>query len=175
MAKMGEMPTLNPLQGREALERDLPPVLAALGFRTLEDAGWELTPDKLSLLVPVDGRVGERTDHYLLKLGFHAYRTWPPSAQFVNPATKGYRYPDDVEHLPVLGSPEVHVHPNYQSSGGTLQLICCSATLEFYQVLHGVEEKHVWDENRFTFLTTIAAIKAAMQSSHYTGRQPKHG
>ena len=172
MAEKGKLPTMDPLQGRESLEHDLPVVLTVLGHASLAEAGW-VKADALTLLIPVSGIIGERVDHYLLKLGFHAYRAWPPSAQFVNPETRGYKYPEDIHHVPILESPEIHVHPQYGAQGRHIQLICCSATLEFYQVLHTVEDKHIWDERKFTFLTTITSITGALQSPHYKGRQPK--
>jgi hypothetical protein len=125
------------------------------------------------MLIPVTGSIEDRVDQYLLKLAFHSYRDWPPSAQFVNPGTKQYGWPADQEFVPRIESPECHTHPNYVTpSGAGIQLICCSATSEFYDVLHSVEPHHMWD-GKSTFLTTLKAIQRAM-NTHYRGRFSRH-
>src|SRR5690348_14341481 len=98
MARPGEEPVPNtPARAQAALEADLPRVLRG---RTLEEAGWK-RPDALTLLVPLAGEREDGTvDEFLLRLQFGYYRDWPPSAQFVNPETGTYRYPDDVRWLP---------------------------------------------------------------------------
>lgn len=168
MAKANERPTVDVQAGLAALEEDIPRVLKVLDAASLEELGWS-RPNKLTLLVPMTGVYQEKTDEFVLRLGFTAYRTWPPSAQFVNPATMTYEHPTDQHHIPKLTSPECHTHAAYPSpGGGTMQLICCSATLEFYDVLHGVEEHFVWRDTD-TFYTTIMAIRRAF-TSYYQGR-----
>ena len=82
------------------------------------------------------------------------------------------QWPVDQHHLPILTSPECHVHPNYAAANGkTLQLICCSATQEFYDTAHPVEPDLIWSEQN-TFYTTVAAIQKAM-ASFYGGRFAK--
>jgi len=59
-------------------------------------------------------------------------------AVFVNPAT-GIYAPGDQRWLPAIsGTDEVAVHADYNGRG---QLICCSATLEFWLVGHGLEPR----------------------------------
>ncbi len=173
MAKANEAPTIDLQAGLAAFEEDLPRVLNILDAPSVESLGW-LRPTKLSLLIPMTGQMGENKESFLLRLGFQAYRKWPPSAQFVNPDTGGYVYPRDKEFVPRLASPECQTHDAYQLPGGRqIQLICCSATLEFYEALHSVEPHHVW-RDKDTFLTTLTAIRKALTSS-YQGRFPKHG
>lgn len=172
MATVGVAPTLDVHVGAAALDEDIPRVLKLEGVSTLEELGWS-RPNRLSLLVPMTGIRSGATDRYLLRLGFQAYRKWPPSAQFVNPDTQAYGYPQDQHHVPMLTSPECHTHVAYAKGAGTIQLVCCSATLEFYEVSHSVEQHHRWRETN-TFLTTIMAIRRAF-SSHYQGRFPAHG
>lgn len=50
-----------------------------------------------------------------------------------------------------------------------IQLICCSTTLEFYEVLHGVEDKYVWKHPRQTFAHRLSQIEWALQNC-YRGR-----
>jgi len=170
MAKARESPTVDVKAGLAAFEEDLPRVLRALDAESIEVLGWK-RPSKLVLLVPMTGMIGDKVDQFMLRLGFQAYRTWPPSAQFVNPETGTYVYPQDQSHVPKLTSPECQSHIAYQRpNGGTTQLICCSATFEFYEVLHGVEQHHVWRDTD-SFLTTISAIRKALASS-YQGRFP---
>lgn len=170
MAAAGHPPVMNTQAGMEALRRDVPRVLRVLGASSLEELGW-MQPDPLTLLIPISGSAAGSTDDYLLKFGFHSYPDWPPSAQFVNPETKEYSWPADQRHVPRITSPGCHTHPNYARPQGTgIQLICCSATLEFYEVLHNVEPHHVWNA-KYTFFTTLNAIQRAMQS-HYLGRFP---
>lgn len=140
---------------------------------SLEALGWT-QPDALTLLIPLTASIDGSVDDYLLKLGFHYYRDWPPSAQFVNHSTGQYAWPRDQHHVPRLESQECRTHVNYQArpSATGIQLICCSATLEFYQVLHSVEPQHIWNGTS-TFLTTLRAIQRAMQTS-YKGRFPRH-
>lgn len=171
MAKAGVAPTMDVQAGLQALEEDLPRVLRIEGVSSLDELGW-FRPSKLALLVPMTGTRSGRTDEYLLRLGFQAYRKWPPSAQFVNPETRAYQYPDDQHHVPKLTSAECRTHVNYggNASNPGRQLICCSATLEFYEVLHGVQPHHLWRETE-TFYTTIVAIRKAL-ASNYEGRFP---
>jgi len=161
MAKAGGLPTLDLAAGVAALEADIPRVLNLLNAPSLEALGWS-RPSKAVLLVPM--KTG--ADDYLLRLGFQAYRAWPPSAQFVNPLTKTYSPPADRCCVPKLVGQECQTHLEYGT--GKIQLICCSATLEFYEVLHNVEPQHVWRETD-TFYTTIVAIQRAFASS-YQGR-----
>lgn len=167
MAKMNVDPVpVPPADAIAALEEDLPKVLKG---RTLEEAGWTRL-DPLTLLVPlVGGPPSVAGDSYLLRLGFGYYRDWPPSALFVNPETKDYQVGRDSKWLPrVEGWNELHVHADYNGTG---QLICCSNTLEFYKVRHGMEAKHLWDPGRQNFASTLRAIEWALRSTYYKGRQ----
>jgi len=172
VARLNEVPAADPVRGAAALAEHLPRVLSLERAASLADSGWR-QPNQLTLLVPISGTYQNATDSYLLRLGFQAYPEWPPSAQFVNPESLDYRYPADQHHIPRLTSSECQTHAAYQRDGTSMpiQLICCSATLEFYQVLHGVEEKHVWRSTN-TFLTTLTAIRRAMVES-YQGRFPR--
>lgn len=172
MAQAGAAPVMNPKAGLAAFESDLPKVLALEGASSLEELGWR-RPAKQTLLVPMEGINNGVPEQFVLRMGFQAYKQWPPSAQFVNPDTLAFELGKDNHHVPKLTSNECHTHLNYvHPQGGTVQLICCSATLEFYDVLHHVEPRYVWDE-RSTFLSTIVAIRRAM-AEHYQGRFP-HG
>lgn len=163
MAHAKGEPVPDPLKGTKALDEHLPLVLQG---RTLQDAGW-FRPNKLTLLVPMFGTLEDGTgDFYLLSLGFGCYPDWPPSAQFVNPRTLTYKFPDDLEWLPrIEGTSEIAVHENYQS----IQLICSSVTLEFYQVKHDVKEEHVWNFTRQNFSATLNAIKFGLRPAFYKG------
>ncbi len=174
MARANELPTQDLQAGAAALDEDIPRVLRFIGVSSLEELGWS-RPNKLSLLVPMVGTYQGKEDRYLLRLGFQAYRKWPPSAQFVNPETKGYVYPGDQRFVPKLTSPECHTHAAYRRTQQTppVQLVCCSATLEFYEVLHHVKPEHLWKETN-TFLTTIMAIRKAL-TSFYGGRFSANG
>lgn len=165
------LPVVDVVRGIASLEEDIPRVLAFLGKSTIGELGWQ-RPNKSSLIVPLQGTINGVTEQYVLRLGFSAYRRWPPSAQFVNPETLAYKHPVDQHHLPMLSSPECHVHASYTSTNGkTMQLICCSATQEFYDAAHPVEPDLMWREQN-TFYTTIAAIQKAMVM-HYGGRFAK--
>ena len=166
MAQMNTDPVVvPPAEAIAALDEDLVKVLKG---QTVEAAGWTRL-DPLTLLVPVTGGRGEACDEYLLRLGFGYYRVWPPSALFVNPQTKTYEVGKDDRWLPrIEGCNEVHVHANYDGKG---QLICCSNTLEFYMVRHGMEAKHLWNPERQNFAATLGAIRWALRSPYYTGRQ----
>ena len=166
MAKAGTAPILaTPSDAIAAFERDL---IKALRNRTLEEAGWRRLDD-MTLLVPLQGRQANGTiDDYLLRLGFAYYPDWPPTAQFVNPQTLNYDKATDKCWLPKIdGCPEIAVHPDYQNRG---QLICCSLTLEFYAVLHGVQENHVWNPEKHNFSATIHQIDWALGTQFYKGR-----
>lgn len=159
----GVRPVLNnPLRAKEALERDLPKAL-----RNID--GWQRLDD-LNVIVPQYARnTNGEVDNYLLKLNFAYYPQWPPSAQFVNPETLNYLYPADIKWLPKIeGTSEIAVHASFQNVG---QLICNSMTLEFYQVNHGVEDRHLWNEDNCNFSATINVIKQYINSNYYKGRQ----
>lgn len=151
--------------GREAFQRDLTRVL---GDRTPADRGWA-QPDDLTLLLPLfavnpQGQV----DWYLLRLFFDHYPKGPPSAQFINPLSLGYAYPQDVMWVPKSeGAQTISFHPNYN---GNQQLICSSTTLEFYKVNHDVSPENVWNPERMNFMSTIAAIRVGMAPAVYKGR-----
>ena len=113
MAKANEQPTLDVQAGAAALDEDSPRVLRLLEASSLEQLGWS-RPNRLSLLVPMSGTYQDNKDEYLLRLGFQAYRKWPPSAQFVNPETLAYVYPQDQHFVPKLTSPECHTHVAHQ-------------------------------------------------------------
>lgn len=174
MATANTSPTVDVAAGLVALEEDIPKVLRIEGASSLEELGWS-RPNKLTLLVPMRGKRAGATDDYLLRLGFQAYRKWPPSAQFVNPETQTYRDHGDQHHVPKLTSPECRTHIDYRRSQADtpIQLVCCSATLEFYEVLHSVEPYHVW-RGTDTFFSTITAIRKAF-ASFYEGRFPEYG
>lgn len=170
MAEAGKDPVLaTPADAIAALERDLPKVLRD---RTLEEAGWRRLDD-LSLLVPMTGVQPNRTvDNYFLRLGFAYYDDWPPSAQFVNPDTLEYNQDTDKCWLPLIdGTDEIRVHAAYDGGGYKLQLVCCSLTLEFYLVRHGVKEQHVWRRGKNNFAGTLNQINWALKSEFYKGRQ----
>lgn len=171
MARHGERPTLDLAAGRAVLAEDLPRVLRFLDAGSPEQLGWRQV-DARTLLVPVSGfHVGHR-DEFVLRLQFLAGRDWPPSAKFVNPETLDYQIPQDFRHLPILEANEVRVHTSYPGPNGPMQLICCSATFEYYDVLHGGEDRHLWTA-KDNFLMTISAIQRAMGTA-YKGRQAPH-
>jgi len=174
VAIANQRPTIDVQAGAAAVDEDIPRVLRVLEASSLEQLGWR-RPDRLTLLVPFTGIHQNRQDEFVLRLGFAAYRRWPPSAQFVNPDTLAYSYPADQHFVPRLNSPECTTHIAYTNNHqrSAVQLVCCSATQEFYDVLHGVEPEFLWRETD-TFLTTIMAIRRAFSSS-YGGRFPTHG
>lgn len=160
------MPVQDIHAGRDTFLRDLQSILKD---DTLTDRGWS-KPDDLTLLVPmlVENPLQGQVDLYLLKLFFDHYPKGPPSAQFINPLTMNYVYPEDVRWIPKCeGATDIHFHPNYNGSG---QLICSSSTLEFYKVNHDVAPQHVWDPQRMNFLTTLAAIRRGLAPDYYRGR-----
>mgnify|MGYP001548440972 CR=1 FL=1 len=160
------MPVQDIHAGKEAFQRHLQ---AILKDSTLTDKGWS-KPDDLTLLVPmlVENAAQRQVDLYLLRLFFDHYPKGPPSAQFINPLTMTYVYPDDVRWVPKCeGAPDIAFHPNYNSAG---QLICSSTTLEFYKVNHSVNAEHVWDPQRMSFLSTLAAIRRGLTPAYYKGR-----
>lgn len=171
MACFSQRPTPDLRLGAAVLSETLPDVLSLLGAEQPPDLGWSM-PDAHTLLVPMQGVMSGVSENFLLRLHFRTGREWPPSAQFVNPDTWDYDGVVDRHHVPALTSPSVHTHPEYNSPYGTCQLICCSATYEYYDVLHGGEERHLWRETD-TFYRTIHAIETAMRT-HYQGRHPRH-
>jgi hypothetical protein len=176
-------------EARAAVDSHLSTVLAG---RTLASAGWD-RPDPLTLYVPLRGYASATSvpaygfdpaeppaaggqpfagapagDDYLLRLYFGYYPAWPPSARFVNPGTLQFG-PGDKPWLPSIdGASEVHVHACYPPSGE--QLICCSATLEFYLVNHGVEIRHRWRPGS-SFAITLNTLSRYLRPPAYRGRQ----
>jgi hypothetical protein len=168
MAAIKQAPVLaNALVAREAFEADLPRVLKGRGAASVEEAGWTRLAD-LELLVPVQARSEKELIPFFLRLKFYHYPEWPPSAQFVNPATRTFDLEKDRYWLPkILGTDEVRVHDHVKEAGG--QLICCSATLEFYIMLHDVKPEHLWDHSKYTFAHTINQIEWGL-AKFYQGR-----
>lgn len=167
MAAKGQKPVLaNPLLARVAFEHDLAIVLGGRRV-TWEESGWTRLDD-LTLLIPLTGYRNQVADAppFILKLDFRHYPDWPPSAQFVNPATNIYAFPADRYWLPRLENDEIRTHENYDNKG---QLICSSVTLEFYDVLHDVADQFVWKHPRQTFAATLNQIEWALHDC-YNGR-----
>ena len=161
------MPVQDVHAGREAFQRDLQLVLKD---NTLTDRGW-WQPDDLTLLVTMmaENVQQRQVDLYLLRLVFDHYPKGPPSAQFINPITMNYAFPDDVRWVPFCEDlPDIHFHTNYGGSSG--QVVCSSSTLEFYKVNHDVQPEHVWNPERMNFVTTLSAIRRALASTNYRGR-----
>ena len=166
MAEAGKLPSPDPAAGLAALEADLPKVLRGRG---LEEAGW-FRFDPLTLLIPLFGRKADGAgDFYLLRMNFSYYPEWPPSCQFVNPTNGYYDVTKDSKWVPHIEDPnnEIAIHERFNNT--ELQLICCSATLEFYQVLHSVQPQHVWDRNQQNFAASLAAIRRALRPPFYKG------
>ena len=159
---------VNPREATQALDEDLPKVLKG---RTVADAGWR-RPDPLTLLIPLWATAPTGShDFYLLRLHFGYYRDWPPSAQFVNPRTLTYSIGSDTLWLPKIeGCSELRIHSAYDHSGRKLQLICCSNTLEFYEVRHGVKQQHLWNGKTLNFAATLNAICRGLGPAYYKGR-----
>lgn len=161
----GLVPVQDTHAGREAFARDLD---LCLRNGTLADRGWA-KPDDLTLLVPLFAERPEgQRDLYLLRLFFDHYSNAPPSAQFINPLTLSYSFPQDAMWIPLIENhPAIHFHTNYSGAG---QLVCSSTTLEFYKVNHSVDERHVWRPGAMNFTTTIAAIKSGLAPIYYRRR-----
>ena len=171
MAAHNVRPTIDVAAGRAVFEHDLPRALTFRGASAPEHLSWKIVGAR-SLLIPFRARIAAVSEEYLLRIDFLTGREWPPSARFVNPETLDYVVGQDAHHLPILQSPEIHVHPAYQpaSGGQPIQLICCSAVYQYYDVLHGGDDAVLWRETD-DFLVTLAAIGRAM-SSHHCGRHP---
>ena len=177
-----------PEQARAAVDRHLAQALAG---RSLESAGWQ-RPEPLTLYVPIRGFATPTSassygfdpsvdsaddsgafsgapagDDFLLRLYFSHYPAWPPSALFVNPATRLYAAGDERWLPAINGANEVAVHAVYPGIG---QLICCSATLEFYQVRHQVADQHRWRPGS-SFASTLNVLSRYMRPPAYAGRQ----
>ena len=84
-------PVLDIARGIASLDEDIPRVLAFLGKTAIEELGWRRL-NKSSLIVPIQDTLNGVIENYVLRLGFAAYRKWPPSAQFVNPDTLAYAH-----------------------------------------------------------------------------------
>ncbi|WP_434732989.1 hypothetical protein NL154_16435 [Rhizobium sp. YTUHZ044] len=166
MAVHGSRPSLDLRAGRQVLDQHLPRVLEFEG-QSMEELGWNQLSDR-TLLVPMRGTHEGVVEEYLLRLDFIAGADWPPSARFVNPATHDYAGQSDQHYLPQLTSPEVHVHPAYPGPDGVIQLVCCSAVFEYYDVNHGGEDAILWRTGD-TFRNTLSAIGRAFRTN-YQGR-----
>jgi hypothetical protein len=175
MASHSIRPTLNLAAGRAIFAEDLPRALQLHSVGEPEALGWRKHSSS-ALLVPVSGVHEGVTDEYLLRFDFVTDRNWPPKTQFVNPETLRYVVGQDTGYLPRLGHPEVNVHPAYATPvlQAPIQLICCSATFEYYDVLHGGDDAILWQASD-TYLVTLAAIRRAMASAEYQGRHPADG
>jgi hypothetical protein len=168
VASINLTPTPDIQRGIEVLEQDLPRVLKG---RSVEQVGW-CRLDQLTLLVPFYAKSPTCLyDFYLLKLNFSCYPEWPPSAQFVNPSTLNYTPGTDKKWLPLCeGTNEIYFHDNYSNQGK--QLICCSASLEFYEVRHSLSNPaHIWQHPHQNFSATIAAIDFGLRPDFYRGPQ----
>lgn len=172
MASHTVRPIVDIHAGRQVLDQHLPRVLSYLN-QSMEELGWS-RPTARTLLVPMQAEREGIREEYLLRLDFKAGPEWPPSARFVDPLTLDYRVHLDQHHIPQLTTPEVHTHTAYQSGDGQiLQLICCSAVFEYYDVSHGGDDAILWRDTD-TFFTTVRAIQRAFNTS-YQGRFPVHG
>lgn len=166
MAEIGVEPVAaNPLLARHALERDL-------ARRSDDDPVLERISELVVHVGLQASGADGTTDDFLLRLGFTHYDDWPPSAQFVNPKTRVFVLGEDNQHVPrIEGANELAVHLAYQRPArGTVQLICCSFTLEFYEVQHAVKPQHLWQPGTHTLWSTLNAIRHHLRQPFYKGR-----
>jgi hypothetical protein len=169
MAAANQSPVLvNPMVARAAFIEDLEKILKGRKT-TWEESGWRMLHD-LGLLVPLKAQPSGRdiADDYYLRLEFQYYPDWPPSTRFVNPVTLTFDQAIDLCWLPKIeGTEEIRVHDNDPRVG---QLVCCSASLEFYQIGHSVKPEHIWDHAQQNFALTINQVQLELNSDHYKGR-----
>ena len=176
-------------QARAAVDRHLGSVL---GGRTLEAVGWD-RPDPLTLYVPLRGYTSDTsasptvsTRPSLPRAGssrsLAARRVMTTCYACTSAITRTGRHRPGSSTRPlgssdrmtsdgcrlISGTNELHVHASYGASGE--QLICCSATLEFYLVNHEVEDQHRWRPGT-SFAVTLNTLSRYLRPPAYTGRQ----
>ena len=136
--------------------------------RALEGLKWE--EDEANDLVlfvttPAVAASGQ-IDLYMVKLGFAYYPDWPPSATFVDPATRQY----SPRHWPVIeNSDRMALHPTYGDAPEGL--ICNSMFFEFYfWGGHGRNPQLTWEKGRHTMAASISELKIHLQPPYYQRR-----
>ncbi|MFC0541940.1 hypothetical protein [Kutzneria chonburiensis] len=151
--------------------------------------GWVFTPiDPLHAVVTVAATraTGEKDLYYVL-LGAEYYDSYPPTTSFVCPpangavegtsldqwkqARKGGRWFPLAEGLSWFA-----VHDSYQfqfpsedAYSSPRQLVCCSATFEYYISGHNPTESQRWRQGRHTLAATLDRIQEALDSANYGG------
>ncbi len=86
----------------------------------------------------------------------------------IGEATRLFSAEKDLYWLPKIeGTTEIQIHKHVPDAGG--QLICCSATLEFYIMKHEVKPELLWDHTKHTFALTINQVEWGL-ANFYKGR-----
>lgn len=117
------------------------------------------------LAIRPDGAV----DPYFVLLGAEYYDLWPPTAAFVDPATRqpavtGSRWWPRLRQNPPWGA----LHNSYKFRDGSVgQMICISFTAEYYRTQHNPPEDAVWKQGRHTAAATITRIAKMLREPYY--------
>jgi len=143
-----------------------------------ERYGWMLMPyfEKLILYADFWARdeQGAKLDDYHLKLDLSYYKSWPPSAGFINPESRSFDPQKDQKWFPKLSSApqntEAQFHISRDLPSGNRQMICNSMTLEYYESGHNPNPEQRWNGERHNFGTTLSTIQLLLRKPYYGGR-----
>lgn len=143
-----------------------------------EERGWrreQLDPLHELIILPAR-RDGAPDDKYYVELGALYYNSWPPTTSFVDPdsgaeATPGTHWWPTIDGAPEFGFAPAAFAPGYLTRLGTprQQLVCFTATAQYYMVDHNPPEHTVWQPGRQTMARTLGRLHELLGPPFYRG------
>ena len=109
-------------------------------------------------------------------MGATYYDYWPPTTAFVDPgsgkeATPGTRWWPRIEGAPDFGFTVATFPADYLTRLGESrqQLVCFTATAQYYMVDHNPPEHTVWRQGRQTLARTLGRLHELLGPPYYKG------
>jgi hypothetical protein len=121
-------------------------------------------------------RNGEPDDGYYVELGAKFYDYWPPTTVFVDPNTgteaeQDTRWWPKIEGAGDFGFSTTNFAAEYVTRLGAPmhQLVCFTATAQYYMVDHNPPEHTVWKQGSHTLARTLARLHELLGPPFYKG------
>lgn len=143
-----------------------------------EERGWQRQQlDPLHELIALPGRRDDAPDdEYFVELGAKYYDYWPPTTAFVDPVTQTEAQPNTRWWPKIEGADEFGFTPTAFPAGYVTrlgqpmqQLICFTATAQYYMVNHNPPEHTVWKQGDHTLARTLGRLHELLGPPFYKG------
>lgn len=116
-------------------------------------------------------------DEFYVELGAKYYDYWPPTTAFVDPGTgaeaaQNTRWWPTIAGAADFGFSTTNFAAQYVTRLGApmRQLVCFTATAQYYMVDHNPPEHTVWKQGDHTLARTLARLHELLGPPFYNGR-----